>query len=154
MVEFRTVAKASELQPGQLQRVEVDGTPMCLANVDGVIYAVAAICSHAGGPLAEGALDRDIITCPWHGAMFDVTSGEVAGPPADESVAAYDVKVEGDVVRVAMEPMSRASSSAACFRTENKQCTARPGIRGGAGRDSSRRVLAQVLRELLNDRLF
>jgi nitrite reductase/ring-hydroxylating ferredoxin subunit len=107
MVEFTTVAKLSELQPGQLRRVEVDGTPICLANVDGAIYAVAERCSHAGGPLAEGALDRNIITCPWHGAMFDVTSGEVAGPPADAFVAAYDVKVEGDVVRVAVEPMSR-----------------------------------------------
>ena len=107
MVEFRTVAKVSELPPGQLLRVEVDGTPICLANVDGAIYAVAARCSHAGGPLADGALDRRIITCPWHGAMFDVTSGEVAGPPADDSVAAYDVEVEGDVVRVAKEPMSR-----------------------------------------------
>ena len=84
----------------------MNGTPKCLANVDGAIYAVAARCSHAGGPLAEAALDRNIITCPWHGAMFDVTSGEVAGPPADESVAAYDVEVQGDVVRVAMEPMS------------------------------------------------
>lgn len=107
MVEFRAVAKVSELPPGQLRRVEVDGTPICLANVDGAIYAVAARCSHAGGPLAEGALDRSIITCPWHGAMFDVTSGEVAGPPAAESVEAYDVEVEGDVVCVAVEPMSR-----------------------------------------------
>ena len=102
MVEFRTAVNVSELQPGQLRRVEVDGTPICLANVDGAVYAVAARCSHAGGPLAEGALDRKIITCPWHGAMFDVTSGEVAGPPADDSVAAYDVEVEGGVVRVAV----------------------------------------------------
>ncbi len=107
MVEFRTVAKVSELPPGQLRRVEMDGTPICLANVDGAIHAVAASCTHAGGPLAEGALDRNIITCPWHGAMFDVTSGEVAGPPADESVAAYEVEVDGDAVRVAVEPMSR-----------------------------------------------
>ena len=102
MVEFRTAVNVAELQPGQLRRVEVDGTQICLANVDGAIYAVAARCSHAGGPLAEGALDRKIITCPWHGAMFDVTSGEVAGPPADDSVAAYDVEVEDGVVRVAV----------------------------------------------------
>ncbi len=102
MVESRTVVNVSDLQPGQLQQVEVDGVPVCLANVDGAIYAVAARCSHAGGPLAEGALDRNIVTCPWHGAMFDVTSGEVAGPPADDSVAAYDVEVEGDVVHVAV----------------------------------------------------
>ncbi len=102
MVESRTVVNVSDLQPGQLQQVEVDGVPVCLANVDGAIYAVDARCSHDGGPLAEGALDRNFITCPWHGAMFDVTSGEVVGPPADGSVTAYEVAVEGDEVRVAV----------------------------------------------------
>ena len=85
----------------------MDGTPICLANVDGAIHALAASCSHAGGPLAEGALDRNIIICPGHGAMFDVRSGEAAGPPADEPVAAYDVVVDGNAVRVAVKPMSR-----------------------------------------------
>ena len=48
-----------------------------LANVDNSFCAIAGECTHMGGPLAEGELDRTIVTCPWRGAMFDVTSGEV-----------------------------------------------------------------------------
>ncbi len=102
MPVFKTVAKVSEVGPGQLKHVELDdGTQVCLANVDGTVYAIGGACTHEGGPLAEGALDRTTVTCPWHGAMFDVTSGEVQGPPADDSEPKYEVRVEGDEVQVA-----------------------------------------------------
>lgn len=108
MVEFRTVVKASEVGVGQVKRVDLgNGNQVCLANVDGTFYAIAGECTHMGGPLAEGELDRTTVTCPWHGAMFDVTSGEVQGPPADDSVAKYEVRVQGDEVQVAIEPLSR-----------------------------------------------
>lgn len=98
---FTTVAKASELGPGQLKRVELaNGSQVCLANVDGTLFAIAGKCTHMGGPLGDGALDGAIVTCPWHGAMFDVTSGEVQGPPADHSARTYKVRVEGDEVQV------------------------------------------------------
>ncbi len=104
MPEFRTVAKVSELGPGQLKPIELDGEhQICLANIDGTFYAIGGKCTHEGGPLAEGALDRTIVTCPWHGAMFDVTSGEVQGPPADDSEPKYEVRVQGDDVQVAVE---------------------------------------------------
>ena len=103
MAEFVTVANLSELGPGQLKQVELaDGTQVCLANVDGAFYAIAGRCTHMGGPLGEGALDGTIVTCPWHGAMFDVTSGEVQGPPADDSEPKYEVRVKGDEVQVAV----------------------------------------------------
>jgi len=102
VTDFVTVASASEVGPGQLKGVTLsDGTHVCLANVGGTFYAIAGECSHQGGPLAEGELDGNIVTCPWHGAMFDVTSGEVQGPPADDSVAAYQVRLRGDDVQVA-----------------------------------------------------
>lgn len=108
MVEFRTVAKVSEVTPGQVRQVELDdGTNVCLANVGGTFYAIAGACSHMGGPLAEGELEDTVVTCPWHGAMFDVTSGEVLGPPADDSVAKYEVRVRGGELQVAVEPLSR-----------------------------------------------
>ena len=55
-----------------------------------------------GGPLVEGELGHTIVTCPWRGAMFDVTSGEVQGPPADASEPTYEVRVQGDEVQVAV----------------------------------------------------
>ncbi len=107
MAEFGTVAKVSEVGPGRLKQVELgDAKPICLANVGGAFYAISGECSHMGGPLAEGELEGTIVTCPWHGAMFDVTSGEVLGPPADNSVAKYEVRVEGDEVQVALDTAS------------------------------------------------
>ena len=102
--DFKTVAKVSDLPPGRLKHVDLDGAaPICLANVDGVIYAIAAECTHVGGPLAEGDLEGTTVTCPWHGAMFDVTTGEVLGPPADDSAERYEVRVQGDDVQVALD---------------------------------------------------
>ncbi len=102
--EFKTVAKVSDLAPGRLRHVEVDGgAPICLANVDGAFYAIAGECTHVSGPLAEGELEGTTVTCPWHGAMFDVTSGEVQGPPADDSAARYEVRVQGDEVQVSLD---------------------------------------------------
>ncbi len=104
MAEFSTVAKVSEVGPGQLKRVELaNGTQVCLANVDGTLFAIGGACTHMGGPLGDGALDGETVTCPWHGAMFDVTSGEVQGPPADESEPTYEVRIQGDEVQVAVE---------------------------------------------------
>lgn len=103
MAEFKTVAKVSEVGPGQLKHVELnDCTQVCLANVDGTVYAIGGACTHEGGPLAEGELDRTTVTCPWHGAMFDASSGEVQGPPADDSVPAYEVRVQGEELQVAV----------------------------------------------------
>ncbi len=101
MAKFRTVAKVSDVEPGQLRQVKLDdGTQVCLANVDGTFYAIAGKCTHVGGPLGDGAMDGTTVTCPWHGAMFDVTSGDVQGPPADDSEPMYEVRVQGDEVQV------------------------------------------------------
>ena len=104
MAVFRTVAKVSDIGAGELRRIELDnGAQVCLANVDGSFYAIAGKCTHQGGPLAEGALDGATVTCPWHGAMFDVTSGEVQGPSADDAASTYEVRVQGDEVQVDAE---------------------------------------------------
>lgn len=103
MAEFRTVAKASEVQPGSLKHIELeDGTQVCLANVDGTFYAIGGECTHMGGPLGEGELGGAIVTCPWHSGEFDVTTGEVKGPPPEDNEPKYEVRVEGDDVQVAI----------------------------------------------------
>jgi len=104
MAEFKTVASASEVAPGTLKHIELDdGTQVCLANVDGTFYAIDGECTHMGGPLGEGELDGTTVTCPWHSSEFDVTTGEVLGPPADEPQRKFEVRVEGDDVQVAVE---------------------------------------------------
>ncbi len=104
MAEFRTLAKVSDLGPGELKQVEVDESiQVCLANIDGTIYAINGECSHSGGPLGEGDLEGTTVSCPWHAGEFNVTTGEVEGPPPDGPVAKYDVRIVGDEIQVAIE---------------------------------------------------
>lgn len=100
MDEFTRVASVQEIAPGELRRVEANGRLICLANVDGSIYAVDDDCPHIGGALDEGDLEGCVLTCPVHLAQFDVRSGAVLRGPAREDVPTYEVRVEGDEVYV------------------------------------------------------
>ena len=100
MAGFVKVAKTNEIAPGQGKLVEVSGKKIALFNVEGSFYAIDDTCTHRGGPLSEGILDGNEVTCPWHGAVYDVTSGEVSGPPAPTGVARYNARVEGDDVEI------------------------------------------------------
>ena len=93
MTEFLKVAKTDEIAPGQARRVEVHGRRLALFNVDGSYYAIDDTCTHKGGSLSEGAIAGEEVTCPWHGAKFNIRTGEVIGPPARQSVARYSVRV-------------------------------------------------------------
>lgn len=100
MTDFIKVAEFSDLEDGDLMAVEVDGEPVCLARVDGAIYAFTDNCTHVGGPLNEGELDDCVLTCPWHGAQFDVRTGKVLRGPARQDILTYPIKVEGESILV------------------------------------------------------
>jgi nitrite reductase/ring-hydroxylating ferredoxin subunit len=93
--EFRV----SELDPGQITRVDVNGKPVAVYNVEGELFATQDDCTHAEGPLSEGDLDGKIITCPWHSSCFDVTNGAVECGPAHIPLV-YRVIVDGEIARV------------------------------------------------------
>ena len=99
MARFVKVAKVDDIPPGQGKQVIVHEKPMALFNVDGVFYAVNQICPHMGGPLSEGTLSGTVIRCPWHGWTYCVDTG-LPDHPGGHSVAAYEVRVEGDDVLV------------------------------------------------------
>ena len=100
MAGFMKVANTEDLAPGQGKMVEAGGKKIALFNMDGDYYAISDTCTHHGGPLSEGELDGKEVTCPWHGAVFDVTTGEVLGPPAMEGVARYNVRVAGNNIEI------------------------------------------------------
>ena len=100
MPEYVKVAQASELEPNHGKLVEVQGKKIALFNVDGKFHAIDDTCTHRGGPLSEGELDGDEVTCPWHGAKFNVTSGEVLRPPAPQGVKSFPVRVTGNDIEV------------------------------------------------------
>jgi nitrite reductase/ring-hydroxylating ferredoxin subunit len=83
-----------ELAPGQMVYVAVEGLPVALANVDGVIYAFGDACRHEGGPLSAGALIGETVTCPWHGWTYSVRTGKSLVPPVGLRIPTYPVSVE------------------------------------------------------------
>jgi nitrite reductase/ring-hydroxylating ferredoxin subunit len=94
------VASLAEVPPGTGRQVQVSGRALAIYNVDGTIHALDGTCTHRGGPLGEGELAGNVVTCPWHGARFDVTTGAVLGPPAPQGVISHRATVEGDAIFV------------------------------------------------------
>ena len=101
MGTFVKVGEAKDLAAGQGKTVEVNGREIALFNVGGTFHAIDNTCLHRGGPLGEGELEGAIVTCPWHGWQYDVTTG-VNTMDDSERVDRYEVKVEGDGVLVAV----------------------------------------------------
>jgi len=100
-VEFVKVAQIDDIPSGTMTVVELDGHLICLANVDGQFCAVEDDCSHIGGPLDEGDLEGEVLTCPWHLAQFNIRTGQVLRGPARQNLPVYEVRVAGDDVLLA-----------------------------------------------------
>src|SRR3989441_2192773 len=100
MAEFFRVARAGEIASGEGKAVEAGGKKIAIFNVDGTLFAIDDTCTHRGGPLSEGMLVGREVTCPWRGAVFDVTSGGVLGPPAPKDVASYVVRIQGEEIEI------------------------------------------------------
>jgi 3-phenylpropionate/trans-cinnamate dioxygenase ferredoxin subunit len=92
-MKFVVVAQLCELSTDRGYPVMVDDSPIALFLVDGQVHAIDDRCTHAGASLAAGAVCDGEITCPRHGAVFDVRSGEAIGPPAQDDVGTWPVRV-------------------------------------------------------------
>ena len=100
MSAFVPVAKVSEVpDPGKLL-VEVEDVLVALFHVGGEFFALDDVCTHDGGPLADGTLDDHTIACPRHGAKFDIRTGAALTMPATRATRSHEVKIEGDQVLV------------------------------------------------------
>src|SRR5574341_347666 len=104
--EFVAVATTDELPNGARKLVEIDGRALAVFNIAGEYFAIADVCSHDDGPVAEGDLDGYDIECPRHGARFDVRSGKVLSFPAIVDIPAYPVKVEDGTLLVGLPPVA------------------------------------------------
>ena len=69
------VAETKDIQTSQMMAVEVNDEKVCIANDEGKYYAIGNVCTHMGGPLAEGKLEEHVVQCPWHGSRFDIRTG-------------------------------------------------------------------------------
>ena len=121
--DFVRVADTKDIQTAQMKEVQIGGENVCIANVDGKYYAIGNVCTHEGGPLADGKLGGYEVECPWHQSKFDLRTGQVTSPPASEPEPTYEVTVDGNSILVKkhsataetqqqqqQEPYSRPSS--------------------------------------------
>lgn len=92
--EWFAVLDESELAQREMKRVEVDGEPALVTrSAGGTLCAIAARCSHLGGPLEQGERAGDVVTCPWHGSRFDLCTGDVLAGPATFPQPVYETRV-------------------------------------------------------------
>lgn len=85
----------TEPPPGEPIRVDVDGISVAVYNHDGHLYALESRCTHQGGPLDEGEVSGASVTCPWHGSVFALATGQVEQGPATRPVRAFGARMEG-----------------------------------------------------------
>ncbi|MGH9777511.1 MAG: Rieske (2Fe-2S) protein [Candidatus Acidiferrales bacterium] len=100
-VKVATRAELAGLQGGKL--VQAAGQNLALFNVGGNYHAIENTCPHRGGPLAEGPVAGEVVTCPWHGSTFNIKTGAVLSPPADRGVKSFPVRVSGEDVEVEVD---------------------------------------------------
>ena len=127
--DYVEAGKVSEITNGHMKHVEINGKEIAIANLDGKFYAFADRCGHMNARLSRGNINQNVVTCPFHAAKFDVTSGKRIGdpvleiPPGMEPLPpswqkymgvvgqemsfiktydqeTYEVKVEGDSIKI------------------------------------------------------
>jgi nitrite reductase/ring-hydroxylating ferredoxin subunit/uncharacterized membrane protein len=106
--QFTRVARVDELTESQPKAADIGGTPIVLVRRGGEVFALVARCAHAGGPLAEGKIDGNTITCPWHGSTFDLATGEVVNGPSAHAQPCLHTRLVDGWVEVRFDPESHA----------------------------------------------
>jgi len=82
--DYVEAGKVSEITEGHMKHVEINGKEIAIANLDGKFYAFADRCGHMNARLSRGNINQNIVTCPFHAAKFDITSGKKIGEPVLE----------------------------------------------------------------------
>jgi len=90
----------ADLPPGTMKTVDAGGAEVVVANVDGRCFAFGGLCPHQGGSLGDGELIGATVTCPWHGARFDVRTGAVIDGYSSEPLPVFEIVTEGTMARI------------------------------------------------------
>lgn len=98
--DFVPVAALADVPENALRRVVAGDVPVVLLRMGERVYAISATCPHAGGPLDEGALQGDVVQCPWHGSRFNMRTGRVLTGPATTNAPRYETRVRAGQVEV------------------------------------------------------
>ena len=100
---YVAAATTGDVAPGEVFLADVGGMRIAVCNVDGTLYAIEDVCTHDGSSFGMAFVDGRKLTCPRHGAVFDVTTGEALEAPAFSPVRTYPVRVRGDIIEVEVD---------------------------------------------------
>ncbi|MFM7183605.1 MAG: Rieske 2Fe-2S domain-containing protein [Planctomycetota bacterium] len=167
MPDFVRVIDVAELPDPGKTLVDVDGDMIALFHVGGAFYAIDDVCTHDGGPLADGELRDHKIACPRHGAKFDIRTGAALSMPAVRPTRAHDVKVEGGGVWVRLRaeagvggpplhgslPVTAAAVSTCCTPPAAREAAA-GGAAGEPGGPLCEDRVREMLKEVKDPELF
>jgi nitrite reductase/ring-hydroxylating ferredoxin subunit/uncharacterized membrane protein len=104
--EFVSVGRSADFHEGEMRRVDANGLAVLMVREQSTLRAIVNTCSHAGGPLNEGTLEGEVVTCPWHGSRFSVRDGRVKGAPATFPQARIEVREQDGTVEIRLaEPL-------------------------------------------------
>jgi nitrite reductase/ring-hydroxylating ferredoxin subunit len=92
MVQVK-VCRLEIVPNGSMKQFTVNEVDVLVINLNGQFLCLAGRCTHAGAPLAEGRLDEEVLTCPWHGSQFKITDGSVVRGPAEKPLKVYSTVV-------------------------------------------------------------
>ena len=97
---YTFVTDTTDVELGSSISVNIDGTKILICHTEEGFFAVQDMCTHALTPLCGGFIQGTLISCPLHGAVFDLKTGEVMAPPAFEDLQTFKLKIEGSSVSV------------------------------------------------------
>lgn len=100
MADWVEVIKASDFKAGDVKTLDVDGVMVAVFNQQGQYIAIEDMCPHDGSEIASGCIKDGIIECPYHGATFKLSTGEVLSAPAYEPLEMMDIRVENGMIEV------------------------------------------------------
>ncbi len=100
MSKWHSVAKIEEISNQSCKLIDIDDTPIAVFNLDGEFCAIKDDCPHQHLPIADGLIENCNITCPYHGARFNLKTGQLLAPPACENLTTYPTRVVDGIIEI------------------------------------------------------
>lgn len=99
---FFEICPSGDIPPGERIFLEIDGEPIVVFNVGGSFFAIGDRCTHDDGPLGDGDLENHTVSCPRHGAKFDIRNGNALTLPAVEPTTSFPTRVVDGLLEIGL----------------------------------------------------
>jgi nitrite reductase/ring-hydroxylating ferredoxin subunit/uncharacterized membrane protein len=107
--DWTPVIHEADLSAGRAKRVQVEGKQVMVCRENGRVFAIGAVCSHAGGPLDQGKIEDGCVQCPWHDSVFDLRDGRIVHGPATQPQPRFETRVRDGRIEIRLTPQGKAN---------------------------------------------